>query len=58
MIKGEKVIVDNKDDKDFEDDKKKQCSVVAEDASAVAAPKKMRILLLSLFWCDSFWAIG
>ena len=48
MMKGEKVIVDDEDDKDFEDDKKKQCSVVAEDASVVAVQKNENPVVESL----------
>ena len=40
MMKGKKIIVDNEDDKDLEDDKKKQYSIIVEGASIINAPKK------------------
>ena len=45
-MKGKKMIVDDEDDEDLDDDKIKQCSVVDKGASVVDAPEKNENLVV------------
>ena len=46
MMKGKKMIVDDEDDEELDDDKIKQCSVVEKGASVVDAPEKNENLIV------------